>query len=146
MRLTRLYRTPGPHTKPAWAPRIWQERVGTVRALPWLPASPGRSVLSLSGQLPCFRASGVGSGQDARQLCILATRSTVPSYNPPDFVGKHPNRRFLLLCGDDRHPTDFFHGIFAAGSEDLAIRNAKSTLVLSCLLGNPFTTGIHGNT
>ena len=99
------------------------------------------SSLSLCGQLPCFRASGIGLGQDARQLSILATRSKA----------RQTSCESILVAGSFFYvvmtPIQliWLHGIFAAGSEDLAIRNAESILVLSCLLRNPFTTGIHGN-
>lgn len=57
---------------------------------PWLPASPGRSVLSV---VSCHASGPLGiASQDTRQLSILATRSKARS----DFMWKHPSRRLLL--------------------------------------------------
>lgn len=126
MRLILGYRIPDPHTKPTCAPGIRQERMGTVRALPdSLHLQDAVSSLSLGSH----HASG--PLEQARVMMHVSCPSW--QLDPlPTCTTRQTSCQSILIGGS------FFyvvmtaiqliwrHGIFTAGSEDLAIRNTKN--------------------
>lgn len=145
MRLILGYRIPGPHAKPTWD---LQDLVGEGghNLCPPVTSYTSKPLchLSLSGAM--LQGLWVRLGSWCTSAVHPGNKTHLPLY-----ITHQTSWETILIGGSfyDLVTTAiqlvWRHRIFAAGREDLALRNTKNILVLSCLLGNPFTTGNHGN-
>lgn len=145
MRLILGYGNPAPPAKPIWAPQDLAGE-GKNHSCPPLTSFISRILCPFSA-VTCHAPESLGQAgvmihisrpawqQDPLRLCM--THQT-----PWEIV--LIGASFYYLGATAIQPI-WLRGIFAPGCDDLALRNTRNVLISSCLVGHPFTAGIHGN-